>query len=99
MLHYPLIIFQLTLLRSAELDVELNALKAMVDNVVAFIHQGESSSKAHAPPPDVRKSTDEVLGDHSLQYQAIGESNSRDPKDPIPPSRLGRNGSGLRDDL
>jgi hypothetical protein len=50
MLHYPLIIFQLTLLRSAELDVELNALKAMVDNVVAFIHQGESSSKAHAPP-------------------------------------------------
>jgi hypothetical protein len=49
-LHYPLIIFQLTPLQLAKSDAELNALKVMVDNVVAFFYPGESSSEAHAPP-------------------------------------------------
>jgi hypothetical protein len=49
MLHYPLIFFQLTLLQLAESDAKLNALKAMVDNAVAFFYTGKSSSK-RAPP-------------------------------------------------
>jgi hypothetical protein len=35
----------LTPLRLAESDAELNALKAMVDNAVAFFYPGESSSE------------------------------------------------------
>jgi hypothetical protein len=35
-------------LRLAESDVELNVLKGMVDNMVAFFYSCESSSKAHA---------------------------------------------------
>jgi hypothetical protein len=35
-------------LRLAESDVELNILKAMVDNMVAFFYSRESSSEAHA---------------------------------------------------
>jgi hypothetical protein len=38
----------LTLLRLAETDDELNALKAMVDNAIAFFYSGESS-RACAP--------------------------------------------------
>jgi hypothetical protein len=42
-------IFWLTSLWLAESDVELNALKAMVNNVVAFFYPGESSSGVRAP--------------------------------------------------
>jgi hypothetical protein len=31
------------------LDAELNTLKAMVDNVIAFFYLGESFSRSHAP--------------------------------------------------
>jgi hypothetical protein len=40
----------LTPLRLVESDVELNALKAMVDNTIAFLYPGEYSSKECAPP-------------------------------------------------
>jgi hypothetical protein len=39
----------LTLLRLAESDVELNALKALVENVVPFFYPGDSSTAARAP--------------------------------------------------
>jgi hypothetical protein len=39
----------LTPLRLAESDAELNALKAMVKNVVAFFYPGESASEVCAP--------------------------------------------------
>jgi hypothetical protein len=42
-------LFLLSSLRLAESDAELNALKAMVNNVVAFFYSGESSSNARAP--------------------------------------------------
>jgi hypothetical protein len=42
-------LFLLSSLRLAESDAELNALKAMVNNVVAFFYPGESSSNARAP--------------------------------------------------
>jgi hypothetical protein len=42
-------IFWLTPLWLAESNAELNALKAMVDHVVAFFYLGESSSKARTP--------------------------------------------------
>jgi hypothetical protein len=41
--------FLLSPLRLAESDAELNALKAMVNNAVAFFYPGESSSNVHAP--------------------------------------------------
>jgi hypothetical protein len=47
--HYPWITSLLTLLRLIELDAELNALKAMVDNVVPFFYPGESSSATRTP--------------------------------------------------
>jgi hypothetical protein len=49
MLNYPLIFLLLTPFWLTELDAELNALKAMVDNAVAFFYPGESSSKACTP--------------------------------------------------
>jgi hypothetical protein len=36
----------LTLLRLTESDAELNALKAMVENSIAFFYQGDSSTAA-----------------------------------------------------
>jgi hypothetical protein len=41
--------FLMTPLQLAESDAELNALKVMVDNVVAFFYPGESSSEVCAP--------------------------------------------------
>jgi hypothetical protein len=41
--------FLLSPLRLAESNVELNALKAMVNNTVAFFYPDESSSNARAP--------------------------------------------------
>jgi hypothetical protein len=48
MLNYPLTFLLLTPLRLIESDAELNALKAMVDNAVAFFYTGESSSEARS---------------------------------------------------
>jgi hypothetical protein len=48
MLNYPLTFLLLTPLRLTESDAELNALKAMVDNAVAFFYTGESSSEARS---------------------------------------------------
>jgi hypothetical protein len=39
----------LTLLQLTELDAELNTLKAMVENVIAFFYPGESSTGSRAP--------------------------------------------------
>jgi hypothetical protein len=39
----------LTLLRLVESDAELNALKQMVENIVAFFYPGDSSTDARAP--------------------------------------------------
>jgi hypothetical protein len=47
--HYPWITSLLTPLWLAELDAELNALKAMVDNTMSFFYTGESSSAIHTP--------------------------------------------------
>jgi hypothetical protein len=41
--------FLLSPLRLAESDAELNALKAMVNNTVAFFYLDKSSSNTHAP--------------------------------------------------
>jgi hypothetical protein len=41
--------FLLSPLRLAESDAELNALKAMVNNAVAFFYLDKSSSNTHAP--------------------------------------------------
>jgi hypothetical protein len=41
--------FLLSPLRLVELDAELNALKAMVNNAIAFFYPGESSSNTRAP--------------------------------------------------
>jgi uncharacterized membrane protein YkgB len=41
--------FLLSPLRLVELDAELNALKAMVNNAIAFFYPGESSSNTLAP--------------------------------------------------
>jgi hypothetical protein len=41
--------FLLSPLQLVESDIELNALKAMVNNAVAFFYLGESSSNVHAP--------------------------------------------------
>jgi hypothetical protein len=41
--------FLLSPLQLAESDVELNALKAMVNNAVAFFYSGESSFNIRAP--------------------------------------------------
>jgi hypothetical protein len=41
--------FLLSPLRLVESDVQLNALKAMVNNAVAFFYPGESSSNARTP--------------------------------------------------
>jgi hypothetical protein len=49
-------------------------------------------------PPDVRQSIDEVSGDRSRQYEAVGESNSWDLEVPIPSSKLGRSWRGLHSD-
>jgi hypothetical protein len=49
-----------------ESDAELNALKTMVDNVVAFFYPG----------PKARQSIDNVSGDYSHQYEVVSESNS-----------------------
>jgi hypothetical protein len=83
--------FLMTPLQLAESDAELNALKVMVDNVVAFFYPSESSSEVCAPP-DARQTADEISGDYSHQYETVGESNPRDPKVPIPLSRLGCSG-------
>jgi hypothetical protein len=47
--YYLETIFWLTPLRLVESDTELNTLKAMVDNVIAFFYLGESSSEARTP--------------------------------------------------
>jgi hypothetical protein len=65
------------------LDAELNALKAMVNNVIAFFYPGESSFEAR--PPDARQPADKVSGDYSHQYEVVGESNSKYFEVPIPP--------------
>jgi hypothetical protein len=39
----------LTLLRLAELDAELNTLKTMVGNMIAFLYPSESSTGSRAP--------------------------------------------------
>jgi hypothetical protein len=41
--------FLLSPLRLAKSDTELNALKAMVNNVISFFYPGESSSASHTP--------------------------------------------------
>jgi hypothetical protein len=67
MLNYPLTFLLLTLLRLIESDAEPNALKAMVDNAIAFFYLDESSSEAR--PPDARQSAIKVSGDYSRQYE------------------------------
>jgi hypothetical protein len=71
--YYLQMIFWLAPLQLLEPDVELNILKAMVDNTIAFFYPGESSSKVRAPL-DARQSADNVLGDYSYQYEVVDES-------------------------
>jgi hypothetical protein len=49
MLSVVFLLSLLTLLQLAEIDVELHALKALVENVVAFFYPGESSTIVWAP--------------------------------------------------
>jgi hypothetical protein len=83
-------ICRLTSLRLAESDVELNALKALVENAIAFFYPGESSAGMHAP--QMLDSLPTRSWEIILTNMRLSTSLTRYFEVPIPPGRLGHGG-------